>query len=547
VTILVPKFVQLVIDRIIPHQDTRLFVQLLVLLAVSIAVMLLSNAWKNRLAQHFQEKALFDLKQGVFRKIRELGFEYFEKHPAGEMMSYFNTDIPAIEDVYRNHIPRIAELVCTHTISLVFLVFVNWKLALLFIPCAFFYVLTGPFFEKRGVRYIQEHTYWAKEIDKKQYDSLASLLELRAYGAEEWDLSKLGSMSLRASKAMQLHFVFINLYAVMRRIAVYAGAALLFWYGFQQVEAHAISTGSFTAFILLYFQLMFGITFLVTRLSQQSVKIRGAEKLYRFMQQHPVVSESKHPVVLSEIRGKVEFVNVRFAYQDTRNVLNDVTFTAEPGERICLVGGSGGGKSTVAKLLGRFYDVGGGEIRLDGVPVHQLSFAQLREAIGYVFQETYLFGASVRDNIRFGRPDASDEEVELAAKSANAHGFITELPQGYDTLIGERGNKLSGGQKQRIALARMFVKNPAIVLLDEATSALDNISEKEVNAAIERLLEGRTTICIAHRSSTIRNYKRILLLDEGKVVHDGSYDQLMERHGKLYESIQVNEGMQNEA
>jgi ATP-binding cassette subfamily B protein/subfamily B ATP-binding cassette protein MsbA len=205
------------------------------------------------------------------------------------------------------------------------------------------------------------------------------------------------------------------------------------------------------------------------------------------------------------------------------------------------VGFSGSGKTTLMKLIGRFYDPAEGEIRLDGIPIRNLKLEDLRNAIGYVFQETYLFGSSVKDNIRFGKPDATDEEVIEAAKAAFAHDFIMALPDGYDTIVGERGIKLSGGQRQRISIARMIIKQPAIVLLDEATSALDNVSEREVQRALDNVLAGRTVIAIAHRLSTVKHFDRIVFVKDGRVAEIGSYEELIARRGLLYELEQGEE------
>jgi ATP-binding cassette subfamily B protein/subfamily B ATP-binding cassette protein MsbA len=223
-------------------------------------------------------------------------------------------------------------------------------------------------------------------------------------------------------------------------------------------------------------------------------------------------------------------------------VIQRFTLDIQPGEKIALVGSSGNGKSTILKLAARFYDPLEGEIRLDGVLLKMLALDQLRDAMGYVFQETYLFGTTVRENILFGQPDATDEQIIEAAKAAFAHDFILELPEGYETLVGERGVKLSGGQKQRISIARLFLKNPAIVLLDEATSALDNQSEREVQRALDQLLKGRTTITVAHRLSTIRKVDRIVVMDQGSISEVGSYDELMTKQGLFY---QLSEGLED--
>jgi ATP-binding cassette subfamily B protein/subfamily B ATP-binding cassette protein MsbA len=266
----------------------------------------------------------------------------------------------------------------------------------------------------------------------------------------------------------------------------------------------------------------------------QRVVLQQAERLHDFIKRAPDVMEPSKPIRLPRIRGDIHFQRVSFGYDQSSSILNEFELHIQAGEKVALVGGSGNGKSTILKLVGRFYDPVEGNISLDGVSLRELSFEQLRGAIGMVFQETYLYGVSIIENIRFGNPEATDEQVIEAAKAAYAHEFIESLPEGYNTILGERGARLSGGQKQRIAIARMFVKNPTIVLLDEATSALDNASELEVQKALGALLDGRTTITVAHRLSTVKHYDRIVLIEEGKNFEEGTYDELMSRQGRFY-------------
>lgn len=540
ISVLVPKVIQVFVDTILPNKDIQLFFLLLGCIIVMYVITYFANAKKNIVAQEFQLKATRDIQWGAFRKMRELGFSYFEKHAVGETLSYFQTDIPAIQEVYRNYLPQIVESVFRLLLTLVFLTAINFQLSLIFIPCTIFYLMSGPYFEKRGIRSIQKFNQLIKEVDRKQHTSLSSMLELRVFHAESWDLKNLTRLAEKAGRTQFRHLIYVNLYAVMRRIAVYSGAVMLFFYAYHLIRIEELTVGEFIAFLMIYFNLMFGITHLITNLSNQNMKLRQSEKLYEFMKIQPDIKESPYPKRLNEVCGELHLKHVGFSYANG-DVLQDVTLHAKPGERICIVGASGSGKSTMTKLLGRFYDPDQGHIELDGVPLQELTLEQLRTSIGYVFQETYLFGTTVRENIRFGNPDATDDRIVDAAKAAYAHDFIMEFPAGYDSLVGERANKLSGGQKQRIAIARMFLKNPQIVVLDEATSALDNVSEREVNEAINSLLKGRTTLCVAHRRSTIQQYQRIFVLDQGKIVEEGTYETLMERKGKFFELMQGKE------
>ncbi|MNC26173.1 putative multidrug export ATP-binding/permease protein [compost metagenome] len=276
---------------------------------------------------------------------------------------------------------------------------------------------------------------------------------------------------------------------------------------------------------------------MITLMNEQRVLLYQAETLYEFSRKEPEITEPLSPIHLPLVKGEIRFENVSFHYPGRSNVFESLNLKFRPGEKTAIVGTSGNGKTTMLKLINRFYDPREGEILLDGVPLKDISLELLRELIGYVSQETYLFGYSIAENIRFGKPDATDEEIVLAAKSAYAHDFITRLPDGYETLVGERGGNLSGGQKQRISLARMFIKNPAIILLDEATSSLDNISEMEVKMALSQLRKGRTTVVVAHRLSTIMDADTICVLDKGKVVETGTYQELLDKRGVFHKLV----------
>ncbi|HZG57233.1 ABC transporter ATP-binding protein [Paenibacillus sp.] len=324
------------------------------------------------------------------------------------------------------------------------------------------------------------------------------------------------------------------------------GGVATFAVGIVLVRDGAMSVGEFTVYALFYFRVMYNLTGIVTLMTEQRILLQQTATLYDFVHRRPAVEEADEPVALERIAGAFRFEDVRFGYPGRPDVVRGFSLDVRPGEKLALVGTSGGGKSTILKLVARFYDPDEGDIRLDGVPLRSLSLGQLREAIGYVFQETYLFGSSVRDNIRFGRPDAPEEDIVAAAKAAFAHDFIAALPDGYDTIVGERGVKLSGGQKQRIAIARMFVKNPSVVLLDEATSALDSVSEQEVQRALDSLLAGRTTIAVAHRLSTVRGFDRIAVVEEGRCAEIGSYDELLERRGFFYRLLEGQQSREEE-
>ena len=264
--------------------------------------------------------------------------------------------------------------------------------------------------------------------------------------------------------------------------------------------------------------------------------LAAGDRVIDILETQPHVKELPTAKMMDHVKGEVHFDNVQFSYDAENLALKGVTLHVKPGETVAIVGPSGAGKSTIANLLPRFYDVTGGSIRIDGMDIREATFTSLRENIGLVPQDTMLFNASVRDNILYGRLDATDEEVLAAAKAANAIEFIEKLPQGFDTMVGERGNSLSGGQRQRIAIARAILKNPSILILDEATSALDTESEKIVQEALERLMKGRTALVIAHRLSTVQHADHIVVLQQGSVVEEGTHDELLALQG-LYSHL----------
>lgn len=533
----IPKFLQVVVDEVVPNRNVRLLASMFSAIAGLIAVMIVLTAARNLLQRIFSMKASKDLQYALFRHLRRLGFSYYEQNPAGRTLSLLNTEVEAVQQLYRWYFPdmmqRILMLILFGTIMLA----TNLKLSLITIPCFISYYVISPYFQHLASKYISETKSYRLHYNKKIYDSVSSVTELRAHSAEEWDMSKLMAATRRIIRYIVIYKFNSHFCESLRGLTTYLGILLIFWFGAKDVQAGLLSIGEFVAFVLYYLLFMHAVTQLVTVILDQRIAVAQAKELYAFLKTKPDVIEPEGPQTLSTVKGSIEFRQVSFGYGDQPDVLKKFHLQVKPGERIALVGTSGNGKSTVLKLIGRFYDPREGEVLLDGISLKNLSFEQLRNSIGFVFQDTYLFGTTVKENIKFGNPFATDEQVYAAAKAANAHCFIMQFSHGYDSLVGERGIKLSGGQRQRIAIARMFLKNPSVVLLDEATSALDNVSEKEVQHALDQLLVGRTTIAVAHRLSTVKDYDRIIYIEDGRVAEIGSYQQLMRKGGLFYRLV----------
>jgi ATP-binding cassette subfamily B protein/subfamily B ATP-binding cassette protein MsbA len=533
----IPKLIQYFIDVLLPSHNEKLYYSLLGATALIVAFMFVLAAARNNLQRDVQELAGRDLQFDVYRKLHQLGYAHYERHPVGETLSLLNTDVTAVQQIYQSYLPKLIQQALFVSVMTTVMFMTQWKLSLAVIPCFLLFYLFAPYLTRKTTAFGRQRSENGKLMNKRMYDSLMALPEVRANGGEKWDLNRL----LETVSAYNQSDVKSNYFALvrgsLRSLSISLGAVVLFLYGSQLVQSGALTVGEFIAFLFYYFMTIGMFSFIIMSLATQKAILFQAEAVYHFMRRTPEVYEHKHPVSLTSVQGELRFSNVQFDYPERTGILKHFDLHIRPGEKVAIVGQSGIGKSTVLKLIGRFYDPTEGEIELDGVPIRKLSLSELRGAIGFVFQETYLFNESVRENIRFGRPGATDEEVEAAAAAAYAHDFIMQMPERYDTMVGERGSSMSGGQKQRIAIARMIIKNPAVILLDEATSALDGASETEVGLALEKLFQGRTIVAVAHRVSTIRQFERIVLIADGQVAESGSYDELMSRKRLFYRLV----------
>ncbi|WP_409345809.1 ABC transporter ATP-binding protein [Paenibacillus sp. MBLB4367] len=539
--LVIPKFIQTFIDDMLPERNWRLFYFSIAGLAGVIALNLGVSMLCNLLQRHIQEKAGRDLQLSIFRHLRKLGFAYYEQNPVGQTLSFLNTEVGALQSLYRQSFPWMIHEVLFSVIAVTVMVATSPQLSVVVLPCFLLYYVFGPALERKASVTGKIMSQNRVEENQKSYESVSALAELRASGAEAWDLGRYLQRVGTFNASMIRTYWFAYWRGTNRRLTYQLGAVVIFIYGYYLLQHDRLSVGAFIAFMLYYFTAMHRLTAVVTNITEQKVLMYQAERLHRFIRIAPQVEEAAQTQTLPSVRGEIRFENVCFSYGLGQPVLRGFDLTIRAGERVALVGTSGNGKSTALKLVGRFYDPQEGRIWLDGLPVTKLSLASLRQSLGYVFQETYMFGTTVKENIRFGNPDASEEQVQAAARMANAHEFIMQLQDGYETVVGERGIKLSGGQRQRIAIARMLIRNPAVVLLDEATSALDNASEAEVQKAFDTLLPGRTVIAVAHRLSTVKDFDRIAVIDNGRVVETGTYDELLRAGGAFSQLIKVQE------
>lgn len=543
---MIPKLVQLLIDAVLPNQNIKLFSIFLCALLFSYILVYIAKACGNILERTVSEKTCRDIQYSIFFKLRQLGFSYYEQNPSGQTLSLFNTELAVVLDLYRLHLPAMINHFLFVAISIIYMSTINIYLLLIMIPCLLIYFILGPFLEKRTSSAFQKVSQNRIFFGQRIYESTSGIRDFRAFGAESWDTNKCINAFDGYLKSMKYGMILTNLRGSYRRLVSYLGAVAIFYLGYIFIQKQWISVGGLVAFILLYSTSMMRLTFFVTSITEQKNIMSQVKTLYNFYNRPIEVVEPEEVVELSKIKGELIFNNVHFGYGKNETLINGFNLHIKPGQKVAFVGPSGSGKSTLIKLIGRFYDVTDGQIILDGVPINQLSFEQLRTSIGYVFQDTYLFGGTIKDNIKFGFPEASDAQIVNAAKAAFADEFIEKLPQKYDTIVGERGINLSGGQRQRISIARLFLMQPTILLLDEATSALDNYSESMIKKAMENITKGKTTIAIAHRLSTIMNFDKIVFVHNGKAAEVGTYEELMERKGLFFELVEGHNKQQKE-
>ena len=532
----VPWIIKDVIDSVLAEKNA----EMLNIIAAGIIIIFFIRGvcfyGQNYLMSYVGERVIIDIRSAVYEKLQRLSVSFYDKNKTGTIMSYVTNDVSALQAaMVQNTIDMITEgSVLIGSITA--MVYLDWKLTL-FTFCTFPFVLwLMDFFGKRirkSGRRIQECT---ADITSILQETVSSARVIKSFVREDYEIERFCNQNFANFRANMKNAQLMALLTPVIEFVAAIGVTAIIWYGGHGVINGDLTAGSLVAFLVYAVNISNPVKRLTRVVGSIQKALAAAQRVFDVLDMKEEIAEIPGAKALPQIEGSVEFKDVSFAYDKGEPVLNSVSFKAEPGEVIAIVGPSGAGKSTIANLLPRFYDTTSGSISIDGNNIAEVKVASLREQVGIVPQETVLFNGSLYDNILYGRLEATREEVEAAAKAANAHNFIMEFPNGYETMLGDRGLNLSGGQRQRIAIARAILKNPRVLVLDEATSALDTESERIVQEALDRLMVGRTSFVIAHRLSTIKNADKILVLQRGRIVETGTHDELM-ANNKLYSHL----------
>ncbi|WP_172954355.1 ABC transporter ATP-binding protein [Solibacillus sp. R5-41] len=534
--LIIPKMFGYFIDDVLKNKNIKLFAYCLFAIFLILLLKLIATASKEYLQRYIQENSVRDLQWSIVTKLRTLGVSYLEKNSTGRILALVNTEVAALQELYRRYFPEIIQHILFVSISVYFMLDISLYLSVAIIPCFSLYYLFGPKIEKKASNIAKKLADSQINLGQKYYESVSLLKELNVFNSFEWDLNKTLKEVENNTNLFTKRYWYAYLRGSIRRFTYYFGAIILILLGCLLIKEETISAGEFVSFLLLYLVTMHKLTSIITLLTEQKMLMFQASKLYEFTHLEPTIIEQEGAVHLNKIEGNINFENVSFCYTPDNPILKNLSFNIKSGEKIAFVGESGCGKSTITKLITRFYDCNSGEISIDSNPINSLSLGTIRQSIGIVFQDVYIFGSTIKENILFGNPFASEEEIIEASKAAHLHDYIMELPDQYNTKVDEKGVTLSGGLKQRVGLARLFIMNPSIVLLDEPTSALDNITENHIQKSLDNFLMGKTVITIAHRLSTIRNYDHIYVLDNGKITESGSHEHLLAKNG-LYKKF----------
>ena len=538
-----PMFSRYALDILIPNGNLRIFTFFIIILGGGYFLRWLCNWFVNYWGHIFGNRIEQDMRRDVFSHLEKLPFSFYDTNRTGKIMARATTDLFEITELAHHGPEDFFIAILTIFGSFFLLLKIRWELAIIVIismPIILFIVIFSRRNLSKTSKKVKETT---AEINANLESSISGIRVTKGFVNEELENKNFDAMNKKYSHAKRIRFKYmaffhsnIELCNNLLSLLVLAAGGYFIMKGkmtLPDLVAANLFIASFTA----------PIRKLTNFVEQFSTGMAGFSRFLEIMQTEPEEPDSPDAAEILASRGNISFEHVNFSYANNIQILSDINFTVKSGEKFALVGSSGGGKSTICNLIPRFYEISEGQILLDGINIKKIKRNSLRNQIGIVQQDVFLFAGSVRENIAYAKPNATDQEIILAAKRAEIHDDIMNMPDGYETIVGERGIKLSGGQKQRISIARCFLKNPPILILDEATSALDTATEIKIQKAFDELSKGRTTIVIAHRLSTIKNADKIAVINHKTICETGTHSDLIAKQGEYYKLCQAQNGI----
>ncbi|MEQ9620410.1 ABC transporter ATP-binding protein [Coleofasciculus chthonoplastes] len=535
-----PALIGAAVDVVVQKEDSLIaqlgvsdiFTQLLILAVLSLIIWGLESIFEyayNRLWRNLAQTIQHDLRLDAYAHLQSLDLAYFEDRSTGRLMSILNDDINQLErflDVGANEILQVSTTVVI--IGVAFLILapgVAW-MALLPMP----FILWGSIaFQRRLAPRYAEVREKVSLLNGQLANNLTGITTIKSFTAETYEIQRINAQSEAYRQSNRRAIALSAAFVPLIRILILLGFIGILLYGGMEAVAGRLAVGTYSVLVFLTQRLLWPLTRLGQTLDLYQRAMASTTRVMNLLDTPITMHSGEISLPMTQVKGELALKNITFSYQGRHPVIENLSLHIPAGKTIAIVGATGSGKSTLVKLLLRLYEVQDGTITLDGIDLRQLQLGDLRQAIGLVSQDVFLFHGTVRENITYGSFDVTLSEVEAAAEIAEAYDFICQLPQGYDTIIGERGQKLSGGQQQRLAIARAILKNPPVLILDEATSAVDNETEAAIQRSLEKITQNRTTIAIAHRLSTVRNADCIYVMDKGKLVEQGTHEQLLEQ------------------
>ena len=546
IPLLIPLLIKYVLDDIVANDaiaKSDKIEQLVWILSIMLIIFVILRPpveyYRQYFAQWTSNNILYDIRDQLFTHIQKLSFKYYSNTKTGEVISRVINDVEQTKTFVVTGLMNIWLDLATILIAIVIMFTMDVTLTLVSIILMPLYIFSIKFFFGNLRKLTRRRSQALAEVQSYLHERVSGMPVIKSFAIEDFEQTKFDDVNKNfLTKAIDHTRWNAKSFSVVNTITDIAPLLVIGVAGYQVIQEN-LTIGAMVAFIGYIDRLYNPLRRLVNSSTTLIQSLASMDRVFEFIDEKYDIEDTPDSIECKNVKGHIVFDRVNFAYNDGEKVLKNVNLDVQKGEKIALVGMSGGGKSSLVSLIPRFYDVTSGRILLDGTDIRQFQVRTLRDKIGMVLQDSILFSESVKENIQLGNPSATDEDVMRAAKAANAHEFIMNLPEGYDTKVGERGVKLSGGQKQRIAIARVFLKNPPLLVLDEATSALDLESEHLIQEAIEKLAHDRTTFIVAHRLSTITHADRIVLIEHGEIVEVGSHEELMALQGHYYKLFQV--------